>query len=127
MVDKDISAIERTKLAVHGAMQGLTECLTFTVETEEDFDDGWLPTLDIKLRVDECNQIQYNFYEKPTGSDRCLQAETALNQNCLVRSLNNEVMRRMANMSEHIPIEERVKVLDRFSQKMVNSGHSVLM
>ena len=104
-------------------MQGLTNCLTFTVETEEDFEDGWLPTLDLKLRVNGVNQIVYSFFEKPTGSSKCLQANTALNQNCMMRSLNNEVMRRLANMSEHIPIVERVAVLDNFCQKMTNSGH----
>ena len=31
----------------------------------------------------------------------------------------------MANMSHHIPIRERVRVLDKFSQKMTNSGHSL--
>ena len=106
-------------------MQGLTDCLTFTVETEEDFEDGWLPTLDIKLRVDEENQIQYTFFEKPTGSDKCLQASTALNQNCLVRSLNNEVMRRLGNMSDHIQMSDKVEVLDKFCQKMTNSGHTL--
>ena len=118
-----LSNIERTKRAVEGAMQGLTSCLTFTVETEEDFTDGWLPTLDLKMRVDDATQIVYTLYEKPTGTDRCLQATTALNQNCLIRSLNNEVMRRLANMSQHIPLKEKVAVLDRFSQKMSNSGH----
>ena len=125
MLDKDLSGIERTKRAIFGAMQGLVDCLTFTVETEEDFSDGWLPTLDIKLRIDAQNQIQYSFFEKPTGSDRCLQASTALNQNCLVRSLNNEVMRRVANMSAHIEISDKVKVLDKFCQKMTNSGHTL--
>ena len=123
--DRHLSDIERTKRVVQGAMQGLTDCLTFTVETEEDFSDGWLPTLDMKLRVNKANQIEYNFFEKPTGSSKCLQASTALNQNCLIRSLNNEVMRRLSNMNEHIPMEEKTEVLDNFSQKMVNSSHTV--
>ena len=41
-----------------GTMEGLTECLSFTSETEEDFAGGWLPTLDVKLRV------VYHFFEK---------------------------------------------------------------
>ena len=108
--DQDISGIERTKQMVYGAMQGLTDCLSFTVETEEDFHDGWLPTLDLKLKVDEANQVIYSFFEKPTGSDKCLQADTGLNQNCLIRSLSYEVMRRLANMSTH-----STEVLDPFS------------
>ena len=42
--DALLSPTERTKRAVHGSMQGLTKCLRFTVETSEDFADGWLPT-----------------------------------------------------------------------------------
>ena len=77
------------------------------------------------MRVNDANQVVYTFDEKPTGSDKCLQASTALNQNCLVRSLNNEVMRRLANMSKHIPLKEKVAVLDKFCQKMISSGHMV--
>ena len=40
-----LSPRERTKRAVHSSLQGLTQCLTFTVETGEDFTDGWLPIL----------------------------------------------------------------------------------
>ena len=35
--DMMLTNIERTKRVVFGAMQGLTDCLSFTVETEEDF------------------------------------------------------------------------------------------
>ena len=41
--DELLSPIERTKRVVFGSMNGLTECLAFTVETEEDFGmDGYL-------------------------------------------------------------------------------------
>ena len=58
-------------------------------------------------------------------ANKGLQATTALNQNCLMKSLSNEVMRRLANISEHLDRVERVKVLDEFSQKLVNSDHSM--
>ena len=71
------------------------------------------------------NTIEYSFFEKPTASNRCLQADTALNQNTLMTSLNNEVGRRLDSCSQTIPIEEKVKNLDKFCQKMTNSGHSI--
>jgi hypothetical protein len=73
------------KRVVYGSMQGLTKCLAFIAETSEDFADGWLPTLDFKIRVNSENIIEYSFYEKPTASNRCLQADTALNHNYLIR------------------------------------------
>jgi hypothetical protein len=123
--DSLLSPTERTKRVVYGSMQGLTKCLAFTAETSEDFADGWLPTLDFKIRVNSKNIIEYSFYEKPTASNRCLQADTALNHNCLIRSLSNEVMRRLDSFSSSVGIEERIMELDKFSQKMTNSGHTV--
>ena len=105
-------------------MQGLTSCLTFTEETGDEFADGWLPTLDMKLKITSENEIQYAFFEKPTCSKICLQSNTALNQNCMIQSLTNEVIRRLKNISESVPWSERIKVLDEFSYKMVNSGHA---
>ena len=82
----------------------------------EDFADGWLPTLDFKLRVNAQNQIEYSFYEKPMASNRCLQADTALNHNCLVRSLGNEVGRRLDSFSGSVGLGEKIGALDGFSQ-----------
>ena len=48
-----------------------------------------------------------------------------MNQNTLITSLNNEVGRRLDNCSETVPIQDKVEMLDRFCQKMVNSGHQV--
>ena len=123
--DQLLSPIERTKRAVFGSMQGIIQCLAFTVETEEDFQDGWLPTLDFKLRVNNNNVIEYAFYEKPMASNQCLQTDTALNQNCLIRSLGNEVIRRLDAFNETVEIEMRIDALDIFCQKMINSGHSI--
>ena len=123
--DQLLSPIERTKRAVFGSMQGIIQCLSFTVETEEDFQDGWLPTLDFKLRVNNNNVIEYAFYEKPMASNQCLQTDTALNQNCLIRSLGNEVIRRLDAFNETVGIEMKVEALDIFCQKMINSGHSI--
>ena len=103
----------------------MTECLAFTVETEEDFGDGCLPTLGFKLKVNAQNIIEYAFFEKPTTSNRTLQSDTALNHNCLIKSLANEVERRLDSFSETVLMRERTSALNRFSQKLLNSGHSL--
>ena len=38
--DQLLSPTELTKRMVYGSMQALTECLSFTVETHEEFADG---------------------------------------------------------------------------------------
>ena len=44
--DADISGLEITKRILAGTMSGLEDYLEFTMETETDFEDKWLPTLD---------------------------------------------------------------------------------
>ena len=61
----------------------------------------------------------------PTAYNRCLQEDTALNHNSLIMALSNEVGRRLDSYSSSMPNKERVDALDKFSQKLVNSGHAV--
>ena len=61
----DLSGLERTKRALHASVQCLTSCLAFTVETGDEFADGWLPTLDMKLSITSDNKNQYTFFEIP--------------------------------------------------------------
>ena len=96
--------------------------LQFTVETELDFQDRRLPTLDFKLWVGPDNITNYTFFEKPTSTNQLLHKDTALPENTKMSSLNQEVVRRMLHVSERLDIEERVIVLDRMSQKLANSG-----
>ena len=124
--DKFPSPTERTKNVLGKTMGNIVECLDFTVETPEEFPDQWLPTLDISLQVDNDNQVQYRFFEKPTASKLCLQADTALGQNCLVQSLVQDVIRRMLNCSDHISLEYRMEVINNFGQIYLDFGFSIV-
>jgi hypothetical protein len=116
--DKDLSGIEVTKRILAGTMSGLEEYLDFTMETEEDFQNQWLPTLDTELKVDKNNIILYQFYEKPTNPNTVLHFRTAMAEDAKIRSLSNEVIRRMTTTSEAIPDATRCQILDRLAQKM---------
>ena len=35
----------------------------FTMETQNDFESGWLATLDTDLKITAKNRIEYKFYE----------------------------------------------------------------
>ena len=65
--DVEMLAMMRTKNILAETMKNITSRLNFTMETGEEFDDSWLPTLDISLLVNNNNQILYKFFEKPTA------------------------------------------------------------
>ena len=50
--------------------------MSFTTESPEDFEKGWLPTLDVQIRMEmQQNEmvgskklVRYKFYEKPMSN-----------------------------------------------------------
>ena len=69
--------------------------------------------------------LKFAFYEKGTCPNRVLQRTTALSQRSIRSSLSQEVVRRLKNCSLELPNNEKQEILSVFSQKLVNSGHSV--
>ena len=55
MEDEDKSLLEVTLDAIRYSMEGISSYLSFTYETGADFGDGWPPTLDTSLVVDQTN------------------------------------------------------------------------
>jgi hypothetical protein len=106
-------------------MGGLEEYLTFTMETEDDFETGWLPTLDTEIKVTPRNKIEYSFFENPTNPNTVLHSRTAMAEGINVRSLTNEVIRRMLTTSRSTPQEVRNKIFDNMAQKMAISGYGL--
>ena len=120
--DKDLTPTEVTKRVLHGTMQDLEDFLNFTVKTSDDFPTGWLPTLDTELRVTTNNIVDYNFYEKPMSSNVTVQRMSAMEENSKMKTLSNDLIRRLLNTSEGLGLEERIKVVDNYSLKLLNSG-----
>ena len=123
--DKSLTPIERTKRVLMGTMGNIEGYLGFTAETEEDFLDGWLPTLDTALRVTDQNQVAFKFWEKPTNCNRTLHMRTAMGENQKIQILTQEMIRRLANTKEDTSKWDKVAILDKYCQKLINSGYRV--
>ena len=121
--DRDKSGLERTREILAGTMGGIEDFLKFTTETEEDFEDGWLPTLDTAIRISEDNQILFKYWEKPTSSNRTIQMRTALGENQKIQILTQEMIRRLGNTMEGLEDGLYCRIVDDFSQKLYNSGY----
>ena len=93
------------------------------METEADFQDGWLPTLDAKTQVSDDGVIDYKFFKKPMSNNIALQFGTALPSSTIFSSLRQEVTRRMLNTSLNVDMKERVQIIEDYIGILVNSGH----
>ena len=75
------------------------------METGEDYQDMWLPTLDTRLKVGEDNRVLHGFYEKPTSSNLTVQRRTAMGEDAKIQVLSNDLVRRLKNNSEQAGAE----------------------
>ena len=103
-------------------MVGVVKCLKFTTEISSDFEDNCLPTLDLSLWVKD-GKIAYKFFEKPTAASVTVQLNSAMEENCKMKSLSNDVMRGLLNTGRDLPTAQKTRVVDHFSQKLLNSGY----
>ena len=123
--DQELSDSEITRKALLGSLVGVEDYLHFTMETQEDFKDQWLPTLDTKLKVEKkTNQVLYAFFEKPTSSNVTVQRRTAMGEDAKIQIVSNDLVRRLQNNSEDLGAEAKRTVVDDYSQKLINSGYS---
>ena len=104
-------------------MCSLVEFLKFTGEECGMFKDKKLPTLDTSLWVND-GKVEFQFYEKPTVGNMVLQKDTALPVSSLRASLLQETVRRLINTSPGLDTSIKQKILSKYAQKLINSGHS---
>ena len=123
--DSDLTPTERTRRVVEKSMNEVESFLRFTTESSEDFEDGWLATLDTSLRVEPNNKVLFRYWEKPTNTNRVVQKRTAMGENLKIQILTPEVIRRLANTAEEVGDEDYAKIVDNFAQKLINSGYGV--
>ena len=113
-----------TKDVIMESINGIYSFLDFTVETGDDFSDGWLPTLDTSLRVNGNNQVDYIYYEKPTTTNTTIHQNSAMGENAKMQCLANDLVRRFLNTREDLPSSYREMIVDKYGIKLMTSGYS---
>ena len=122
--DQKLSSTEITKRVLLKSMEGVENYLKFTGETGEDFEGGWLPTLDTNLKVTKENKVLFKMYEKETCSKQTIHKKSAMGENIKSQILSQDLIRRLLNTSEDLSKEYREHVVDEYGKKILNSGYT---
>ena len=128
--DEDSGLSNRSRMAREtcAAMNSVYPFLQFTVETEEDYDNFRLPTLDCALFMEDVeNQkrqiVNFSFFEKSMKTPYCVMADSAMSEKSKISILSQDLIRRMLCCSETIPDAERVQIIDNYIDRLVVSGY----
>ena len=122
--DEGRSPLDITIAVLRETVRGILSYLSFTFESCQDYEDGWLPTLDTSLRVNMNNQVEYKYYEKPTTTNSTILAASAMSENPKMQCLSNDLVRRLMNTMEELPDSRRADVIDKYGIKLLTSGYS---
>ena len=107
-------------------MDSVAYDMNFTVELQSEFTDGYLPTLDTKLKLtsDQPSQVIYKFYKKPMASCLGILKTSALSEQIKSSTATQEFIRRLKNTSEHVEQPEINNTLEEYISQLYMSGYS---
>ena len=105
--DNGVTWLQKMTQILKEVMNGIFGWLSLTMETEEMF-GGWLPTLDLEIRILDDNRVLYQYFEKSMIPNMVLHRRSAMPGATRRATLNLELVRRMVNTSEMVGNEKRV-------------------
>ena len=113
----------RTREEIAKSLGDVLDFLSFTTETAEQFEQKYLPTLDVQFKVLADGRITYRHFYKPMINNLVLQNGTALSKGTIFSSLRQDLVRRLLNTSELEGFNQRLLVIEEYIQVLINSGH----
>ena len=119
-----LTSLQKTSEILEGMMNSVCSWLTLTMEHEEMF-GGVLPTLDLEIWINRDNKVIFRFFEKAMVSPMVLHKRSAMPEGIRRASLNQEMVRRMVNTTELADMDTRIRIVDEYAQKLVNSEYTV--
>ena len=107
------------------AMDSVNPDLVFTTESQEEFQNERLPTLDFEIWISE-GIIRHSYYQKNMKTPFVLMERSAMGNQQKYQILSNELVRRLSNiMIEEIPHNEVIEKIEEFIGELKNSEYKV--
>ena len=122
---EEISREALTEREFRKLMNSINGDLEFTTESERDFENARLPTLSFEMWC-TTEGISHSYFEKTMRSQVLTMRRSSMPENSKFSILVNEMNRRFEVMSADITIEEKIGVIDHYTQQLVNSGFSYI-
>ena len=124
--DNTISGDIRTAKALQEVANSILPYLKFTVDSPSSHPDGWMPVLDLKVRV-QGNQIQHAYYRKPMCDRRLIIERSAHPTRVKRLTAVCEGLRILLNKSQSLGWQFMAEELTELASRMKDSGYSEKM
>ena len=99
--------------------------LQFTADFPSLHTSGWMPLLDLEVRIASDLSVDYRFYSKPCSSQYVMMKNSAMPARTKMSSLTQEAVRRLRNTRATLPWQDnQAPILTDFARKMARSGYN---
>ena len=98
--------------------------IEFTVDMPSLHQDHKLPVLDLKVKMNSSNEIEYEFFKKATKNPHVILASSAISTHQKRSIFVSEALRRLRNTSSKLGPSVQNEHLNRFMLKLKESGYS---
>ena len=123
--DKLISDDIRTMNIIQEVANGIDPNIQVTYDVPSLNDDGFVPILDLKVRVNPATwKIEYKFYKKSMASKLVTMKTSAMSMKAKMNILTQQCFKRFHNTCDDIPHGWKVKILEDFMVELFNSGYN---
>ena len=123
---EDLPTLTRTARVCNVAMNSINRDLQFTTETEVDYKEMRLPSLDFYMWV-ERGLIHHSYYEKPMRTQLVLMRNSSMSIQQKMDILSNELVRRLSVVGGGVSRQEKVAIVDHYTKQLINSGYDRTM
>ena len=122
--DKLVPDDLRTMRVIQNIANTIDETINVTFDVPSNYDDGRVPILDVKVRVDENNRIEHIFYKKPVANRLGTLKTAAYSMQSKMNILTQECFRRLHNTSDFVDSEIKMNILNTFMEDLKLSGYN---
>ena len=121
----DQTDLKRMGVVCLEVMNSIEDDLTFTVETQEDFVNKRVQTLDFETWFDaQEGVVRHSFFEKEMRTPLVIMERSALGNQQKHSILANDLVRRLSNLDQSMGIADQVEVINKYTYKLKASGYS---
>ena len=123
-IENEMSRSAVTMRNIKDMANSICNELKVTTDDEDSHDDKTIPMLDVQAwRSSDGMRVRHKFYEKAVASQQVMGEKTAIPIKSKITILSQEVFRRLRNTGRNVENDERVRILDKFTEKLRRSGY----
>ena len=123
--DKNIPGDIRTAKIITEIGNSVCNFIVLTVDTLSSNSSGWMPILDLQVRVSSDDIVEYKFYKKVVTTSYLILSRSALPNKIKWASLVQEGVRRLLNTRRQLDWDTiKADILTEFSWALKISGYT---